>query len=194
MKILEAIAQTVKISNEGKSNNMREFQKCNDDLQNILLRSLPGLNGWQREQAITAVGANMKQRFESQQQIANLDPKDSQIGELEKKMMNDQVGFTRYIKDILRINNVEFLPQEREAMASLEAKRTELLNRHSELSAQHSDHIKELQKEYEKLLEKASSSKEESSSSKEEKNNSGSLIDDYANPNLDPPSYMDPED
>jgi hypothetical protein len=194
-------------SAEKRSDNLIKLKECNFEIDVVHADMRKNLNPYV-EQEIRYADSNVLDKTHGfNEKLSNLDTGNSRTEieeiELENKKVNVKLEHTSFIKQVLTNSGVS-VPQDKEAYYSeLEQKKQELIQKDVTYTQEHLANVREYITTSEQIFGQNSQSQDnnESGSGNSGTSNQGnagnssrSLVDDYADPSTEQPSYMDPED
>lgn len=166
------------ISDDTLSINSQVTMMVNNKINRLQLNHFNGLLPHQKDAAINEISENLLNKNMINQFINNLDIDDPSTEPTEIRL--DRIKLEREVETSTKIGNIltHVVGDLGPDYNRLKRIREHLVNRNRILTEQHIDHVN-TGLELDTLI---------------ENNNRGSLIEDYANPSMEMPSYMDPED
>ena len=178
--------------------NLSSLVECNSKIDGIQNKMTEDLNPYIREELSYANNKAMDKICDFNAKISELDISkiNTELDEinLEKQKLQSRLDHTEFVKDVLNNHNISVPQNLRERYSDLQESKSELIAKDRRLTEEHITNITEYIRTIEQADNSGSASTTEQVSSETNRNNGGSLIDDYADPNTEQPSHMDPDD
>lgn len=176
------------------------------------------LNPYIQEELIYANNKAMDRVCDYNAKISELSTEDINTEleeiELEKQKLQSQLDHTEFVKSVLTNHNVPVPQDQREHYSELQENKSELLANDRTLTQEHLINVREYIRTYEQanignnnsdpITEQPSTEANRDNSGSDptteqpspqaNRNNNDSLIDEFADPNTEQPSHMDPDD
>ena len=193
-KLAENHSQLVNI-NEQKRLSYGNFDHCNSAIQRELMRvASTSPNPFVSEQVISAYESRMQMHQRHYRALLDQPVTDTkaELTEIEmiERMVASKTNCTNFMWDILRNSDVDIDPNRRRVIEGLLQRNDTLIAQDAEVDERH----KKLVSERIRLEDELSKSEGNGGRGSGSAGDTGSLVDDYADPSTEMPSYIDPED